>query len=462
MKDKQPLVPTLLIDTDTMMTKKLATRFPLSLVAAPIMLVTAFVSHANNISFDQMQQDITYLASDELKGRASFSPEIEIAANYIGKRFADIGLTPMQGLQTFKQTFDVINISPMSIDVKLNGSSITLENLAFASTMKQVKWNALSDTNIHTINATDNMREKISQLNQQGGQHLVLLNTAHKEMFARYQHYFQGGLNKLNLDHQGAIVIVLTDQAQANSIKVSGKTSIAKKQLTNVVGVLPGKQKADEIILFSSHYDHLGVNEKDGKDKIFNGADDDASGTTAIINLAQYFAKQNDNSRTLMFSAFTAEEIGGFGSRYFSQQLDPQNVKAMINIEMIGKPSKFGQGTLWMTGKERSNLGDILNQTLASHKKEIHADPYPEQGLFYRSDNATLARLGVPAHSFSSTQLDKDQHYHQVSDDLASLDLKSMHQVIETLSLSTKSLIDGSVTPTRIDVNKVKAKGKIY
>ena len=163
-----------------------------------------------------------------------------------------------------------------------------------------------------------------------------------------------------------------------------------------------------------------------------------------------------------MFSTFTAEEIGGFGSKYFSQQINPDDVVAMINIEMIGKPSKFGAGTIWMTGMERSNLGELLNANLKAKNTEIYEDPYPEQGLFYRSDNATLARLGVPAHSFSSTQLDKDQHYHQTSDDIKSLDLDSMYKVIESLSVATQGLVDGSITPTRVDIAKVRAKGKIY
>ena len=226
-------------------------------------------------------------------------------------------------------------------------------------------------------------------------------------------------------------------------------------------GVLKGHEKNGENVLFSGHYDHLGSKDGEG-DTIYNGADDDASGTTAVLNLAQYYAEKDNNKRTLMFSAFTAEEIGGFGSKYFSQQLNPDDVVAMINIEMIGKPSKFGAGTVWMTGMERSNLGTLLNEKLAATNTEIFADPYPEQGLFYRSDNATLARLGVPAHSFSSTQLDKDQHYHQVSDDLASLDLTSMHKVIESLATATQSLVDGEVTPTRVDKAQVRASGKIY
>ena len=307
-------------------------------------------------------------------------------------------------------------------------------------------------------------RQALRELNQQGGQHLIVIDNSHKKTFKAYQGYFNRGLTKLSLEHSGALVLVLRDdnsvESKIEQYKVSASATITQQTLTNVVGVLPGKQSPEDIVLYSSHYDHLGVTE-DGK-QIYNGADDDASGTTAVLNLAQFFANKGDNKRSLMFSAFTAEEIGGFGSKYFSQQLNPDHVVAMINIEMIGKPSKFGAGTIWMTGMERSNLGELLNKNLVEINTKIYQDPYPEQGLFYRSDNATLARLGVPAHSFSSTQLDKDQHYHKVTDDINSLDLSSMHKVIETLATATQPLVDGLATPTRIDKAQVRSTGKIY
>jgi aminopeptidase YwaD len=433
-----------------------------STIVLSLCLTLTFTVNANNISIEAMTKDITYLASDELNGRASFSKDIDKAAHYISQRFQEIGLVPMSGAKSFKQTFDIINIAPVNISATLNNNTITDDHLAMASTIEAINWSSATDFSTHVIGKNDNMREVIRGLNQKGGQHLVLINTAHAKIFAGYRGYFARGLNKLQLDHQGAIVMVLTDDASIDSVKVSAKTQITKQELTNVVAVLPGKNLKDEIVLYSAHYDHLGASPTDEGDVIYNGADDDASGTTAIINLAQYFAKKGNNARSLMFSAFTAEEIGGFGSRYFSQQLNPDDVVAMVNIEMIGKPSKFGAGEMWMTGMERSNLGALLNESLKVKGTEVHQDPYPEQNLFYRSDNATLARLGVPAHSFSSTQLDKDKHYHQVSDDLASLDLKSMHQVIESLSVATQGLVDGHITPTRVDVNKVKGHGKIY
>ncbi len=435
---------------------------PISLALALTLPLFATNSLANNISLEQMTKDISYLASDELNGRASFSQDIDKAADYISARFRDIGLVPLAGNQDFKQSFTISNIAPVKLSLSLNGQAIAAENLGMASTMEQFHWQKPDDFITHVVGKDDNMRQVFGEINQQGGQHLVLINSAHAKLFHGYQGYFARGLNKLTIDHQGAIVMVLTDEQAVNSIDVNATTRITEQRLTNVVGVLPGKQQKDQIVLYSAHYDHLGTAPSGDGDVIYNGADDDASGTTAIINLAEYFAKTGNHARTLMFSAFTAEEIGGFGSRYFSQQLDPDKVVAMINIEMIGKPSKFGSGKVWMTGMDRSNLGQLLNQGVNNDQPVVYQDPYPEQNLFYRSDNATLARLGVPAHSFSSTQLDKDQHYHQTSDDLASLDLNSMHQVIEGLSVATQGLVDGKITPSRVDVNKVKGHGKIY
>jgi aminopeptidase YwaD len=429
----------------------------------------------NKISLAQVTKDISYLASDELKGRGNYSPEIRLAANYIAKRFQQSGLVPANGISgaDFLQKYQITKTTPTKLNLTINGQYLAFENLAMASTVTSFSWvinNRTKNTalTIHDIDKNDDMQAIVNTLNRQGGNHLVLLNPAHKEMFERYQRYLQQGSTRLTQeDHNktsgGIIVIALTTitTEKINTLHVSGVSTVNKNQLNNVVAILPGKTKPEEVVLYSAHYDHLGVKTGEG-DVIYNGADDDASGTAAIINLAQYYAKQGNNARTLMFAAFSAEEIGGFGSRYFSKKIDPQKITAMINIEMIGKPSKFGAGTIWMTGMERSNLGDQLNTALAKSGKKIYEDPYPEQGLFYRSDNATLARLGVPAHSFSSTQLDKDLHYHETSDDLASLNLNSLHQIIEMLVIATMPLVDGSITPSRIDKNLVKKKGVIF
>jgi hypothetical protein len=437
--------------------------------------VTSFAFSTPSISLSQVTKDVTYLASDDLKGRDNFSGEIKQAASYIAKRFKESGLqnSTQISASNFLQIYQVTQVIPDNILVVLNNQTIAAENITMASTSTNVSWAITNgvksgDFNIHNLDENADVRAVLSNINQQGGEHVVVLNPAHQNVFKRYQHYFEQGITKLtsqsnNNTKGGTIVIVLLNAPAENveNLSVAGVSRISKSELTNVVAVLPGTTKPNEVVLYSAHYDHLG--QTDAKhDNIFNGADDNASGVTAILNIAQYHAKKGNNARTLMFAAFSAEEIGGFGSKYFSQQLDPTTISAMINIEMIGKPSKFGAGTVWMTGMERSNLGEQLNKTLSTSGAEIYKDPYPEQGLFYRSDNATLARLGVPAHSFSSTQLDKDEFYHKVTDDLSSLDLPSMHKVIEALTIATEPLVNATVTPSRIDVSTVKSKGLIY
>ncbi|RHW74924.1 M20/M25/M40 family metallo-hydrolase [Colwellia sp. RSH04] len=426
-----------------------------------------------NISFEQVSKDVTYLASNELQGRGNFSKDINTAANYIAERFKAIGLTSQSGsandIQSFLQEYRIKTVTPEKLNVTLNENSIPSDKLAIASSNDEINWQNDKTINIHSIGEDDDMRSSLQEINHQGGNHIVLVNTAHEKMFKRYQAYFNRGITKLETSEKqsgeltgGSIILVLSNNKNLKKFTVQASNTVNKTVLKNVVGVLPGKSKADEIVLYSAHYDHLGMQ---GDSEIFNGADDDASGTSAIINLAEHFSKTHANERTVMFAAFSAEEIGGFGSKYFSKQLNPDTITAMVNIEMIGKPSKFGAGTVWMTGMDRSSLGEQLNNALAStdnNTLKVHNDPYPKQNLFYRSDNATLARLGVPAHSFSSTQLDKDEHYHQTSDDINSVDLSSMHQVIKTLAIATTPLVEGKITPSRIDPNLVKNKGRIY
>ena len=208
-------------------------------------------------------------------------------------------------------------------------------------------------------------------------------------------------------------------------------------------------------MVFSGHYDHLGfVKPSAAGDFIANGAEDDASGTTAVVALAEYFKQKNDNARPLLFVAFAAEEVGGFDSQYFSMQLDPQQVVAMFNIEMIGKEAKFGPKTAFITGYDKSDFGPLLQENLKGTEFRFEPDPYPAQNLFYRSDNATLARLGVPAHTISIDQIPTDKLYHSVDDEVSSLDVQNMTGVISAIARSASGIVAGRQTPTRVALEK--------
>lgn len=219
--------------------------------------------------------------------------------------------------------------------------------------------------------------------------------------------------------------------------------------LFNVIGFLKGRSKPEEIVVISAHYDHLGVNEKLKGDKIFNGANDNASGVTAVLAIAEYYSKKGTNERSLLFIAFTAEEMGLIGSKYFGTTIEPENYVAGINIEMIGKESPFGPNTAWLTGFEKTTFGKMIQKNLAGSEFQVFPDPYDRYNLFYRSDNAALAKLGIPAHTFSTSPMDKDSDYHKVTDEVSTLKPSTITTTIRAIIRGTESIIMGKDTPSR-------------
>ncbi|MEY2899166.1 MAG: hypothetical protein RL138_1219, partial [Bacteroidota bacterium] len=160
--------------------------------------------------------------------------------------------------------------------------------------------------------------------------------------------------------------------------------------------------------------------------------------------------------RTLIFAAFTAEESGGHGSVYFSKQFNPDQVMAMFNLEMIGTESKWGKNSAYITGYEKSSMGEILKKNLVGTPFTFYPDPYLDQNLFYRSDNATLAELGVPAHTISTSKMDSEPNYHKASDEVQTLDLDNMTEIMKAIAKSATSIISGQDTPSRVDTTKLK------
>ena len=235
------------------------------------------------------------------------------------------------------------------------------------------------------------------------------------------------------------------------------KNRRTKEDITssNIIGVLEGKSKKDEYVIISAHYDHLGMKKSGEGDLIYNGANDDASGVTGVLALAAYFKKVGAE-RTIVFAAFTAEEMGLIGSTYFGKGIDAAKFVAGINLEMIGKTPSFGPNTAWLTGFERSDFGKIIQKNLEGSGYQLFPDPYKKFNLFFRSDNASLARLGVPSHTFSTTPIDVDPEYHQVSDEAETLNITVITQTIQAVAIGTKSIINGEDTPTRVILEEDK------
>ena len=204
------------------------------------------------------------------------------------------------------------------------------------------------------------------------------------------------------------------------------------KSLTwNAIGQLKGSDPklADDVILLTAHLDHLGVRGV-AEDYIFNGADDDASGSTAVLALAEAIAKSPRPKRTVIFAWFGSEESGGFGARHFldSPPVPLKNIVTNLEFEMLGRADPLvPPQSLWLTGYECSDLGD----TLAKRGARIVQDPRPDQRFFNRSDNIQLARRGIVAETVSSFNLHTD--YHRASDEVKTIDFAHMTRSIQSM-----------------------------
>ncbi|QPH37762.1 M20/M25/M40 family metallo-hydrolase [Pedobacter endophyticus] len=396
---------------------------------------------------------IKTLSADDMQGRATFTPGIDKAATFIETELKKIGLKPLAGENGFRQTFFKYRVSNESSSVKIDGQEIAPENV-FATGLATE--NISLDKNNATIIKLDADKPFVAQFRaamNAGKSQIVLVDAKFADMFNRYRGHFSepNTVDEKDIKAKtGAVQVFVLGKADAADFTATFKNKIDKMPLFNVAGMIPGKSKAKELVVFSGHYDHLGILKTVNGDSIANGADDDASGTTAMIALAKYYKAQKNNERTLIFVAFTAEEIGGFGAKYFSEKLNPDDVVAMFNIEMIGKDSKFGKNTAFITGYERSDFGKILQKNLTGTEFAFHPDPYPQQNLFYRSDNATLAALGVPAHTISTDKIDIDKLYHTVKDEYSSLDVENILSTIKAIAKSATTIVNGTDTPTRI------------
>lgn len=386
------------------------------------------------------------LASDNMQGRKTFTSSIDKAADFIASEFKKSGLKYFDGLTSYKQPFTMKKATTISASGNMDGNAVVAENIVALATDADLNFDESSGFTKVVIGDTSNFFREAFDLIKSNKKYLVLVNTTHANNFQRLKRF-----NRESFDDKVPVVFVLTNE-NPTSYHFEIKNKITTSSLANVVGVLPGKFKKDEYVIFSAHYDHLGIGKPDATgDSIYNGANDDAAGTTAVIMLANYFSKLNSNERTLIFVTFTAEEIGGFGSQYFSKQIDPEKAVAMFNIEMIGTDSKWGNNSAYITGYERSDFGKILQSNLEGTNFHFEPDPYPKQNLFYRSDNATLAALGVPAHTISTSKMDNEPNYHKQSDEIETLDMNNMAEIIKAIALSSKTIVSGEDAPTRVE-----------
>jgi hypothetical protein len=305
------------------------------------------------------------------------------------------------------------------------------------------------------INAGDKFDDKLqgvlAKLRQDGAAAIVLNET--KEL---REHWTDVASQRVSISRRSGNLFVLSTAAFDSVSKLTDGTQLSfntkfdsgrSTYTWNAIGKLTGSDPmlGSQVILLSSHLDHLGVRQNaPTSDKIYNGADDDASGSIAVLELARTLAKGKRPRRTVYFVCFGSEEVGGFGANYFVTHLPFPKEKLVANLEfeMIGRPdTAVKPNELWLTGFERSNLGPEL----ARRGAKLVQDPHPEQNFFQRSDNFTLARQGIIAHTVSSYGLHKD--YHQASDEIRTIDFAHMTKSINSMAAPIQWLANSSFIP---------------
>lgn len=415
-----------------------------------------------------VRAEMEFLASDAMQGRGSGTQFELVAGTYIASQLRGFGIEPagdrdssghpgyIQTVSMVKQSFASSPVLSMGAARWTHGKEVAVAwaiGLWKAPLQKLKEGAAVAPgaavfVHLAPGKGSPPARAQIGALLQKGATAILVADSP------EVRKLFSVAASKLPLlpmidkDHApismaaGSNVVLLGAEATAQvesaadgtEVALTGNLQESPSNTWNVIGVLRGtgatSSSGEEAVLLGAHMDHLGVDANLKGDQIYNGADDDASGTIAVLELGRILGGAPRPKRTVYFVLFGSEEKGGLGAQYFLDHSPGpiEKIVADVEFEMIGRPDgKVPAQTLWLTGYERSNLGSEL----AAHGAHLVADPHPEENFFSRSDNFPLAKRGVVAHTVSSFGLHKD--YHQPSDDITHIDFAHLTKSIDSM-----------------------------
>lgn len=436
-----------------------------TLLATTLAATLAFPAQAQRapapITPEHVRAHVDILAGPALRGRGSATPDEAAAAAYVAAMFRGYGLATAPGMTGYTQPIDVVSLRLDGVPVLTANGAAVEAPLLFSSSGQPVrgKLAAFAGTDPKQVPAATAViltNPAANGLQVAGGVDPSKVQLVIIRATDQVRGYYEriGGRPRLPRYLKGETprprpsVIALNDAAfdklaaqdgAAIALELPGLVEQAQVT-TNAIGFLPGTDPAAGVILISAHLDHLGVR-PDGK--IMYGANDDASGTAAVLELARALAGTK-HRRGILFAAYGSEEAGGFGAHWFAAHppVPLTDIVANLEIEMIGQQDpKLPAGTMMMTGFERSTFGD----TLKAHGALVTTDPYPEQNFFRRSDNYALALKGVVAHTVSGWATVPT--YHTPEDTIDKLDIPFMARAIQSLVKPIASLADSKARP---------------
>lgn len=417
-----------------------------------------------------------FLASDVMQGRGSATRDEQITATYVASEFMAYGLKPAPGMSGYVQSAEVVApvldghgvLSAGTVEMKEGPDFEVLMSPSGASVsgpLMRVKAEEVKKVSgakgavivVTDIPAGTSAMSLMRELRRSGAAMVVLPeDESTRGMFTMF-----GGKTRVSVRlkdaavSRGSVTIVTAGVAAMNRLAgVKDGETVAltlhevpqtkARETFNAIGYLEGTEPSSGTILLTAHLDHLGVGRPVNGDAIFNGANDDAAGTTAVLELAHALGAGPRLKRNVLFVCYGSEEAGELGSTYFGEHppVPLKSLVANLEFEMIGaQDPKMPKGVLLLTGWERSNLGP----TLKAHGALLGPDPYPEEHFFERSDNYALALDGVVAHTAAGWGTVPT--YHQPDDDLAHLDLPFMTAAIQSLVGPVEWLADSDFKP---------------
>ena len=400
-----------------------------------------------------------FLASDVMAGRGSATRDEQIAATYVGSEFLAYGLKPAPGMTGYLQTAGIVapeldghaSLSAGAVAVAEGKGLRLLLSSGEPASGPLVKVGSgaslpaqMARGSVVLVAGAMDMKKLVEVYHaaRAGGSAVVLVTEGADT--AELAEQWGGGTRtpKRLAETVAKSGFTLAAVSEAEMARLQGVADGQTVALTvhaltgpvratyNAIGYLPGSDPASGTILLTAHLDHLGIGKPVNGDVIYNGANDDAAGTTAVLELAHALASGPGLRRSVLFVCYGSEEAGELGSEYFGRH-SPVPIKdlvANLEFEMIGtQDPKMPKDTLLLTGWDRSDLGPMLK----AHGAKLGPDPYPEQHFFERSDNYQLALEGVVAHTAAG--YGTPSTYHQPDDDLAHLNLPFMTAAIQSL-----------------------------
>ncbi|MFC3881404.1 M28 family peptidase [Algoriphagus namhaensis] len=457
--------------------------------------------------FDRAEAEahITYLASDELKGRDPARPEMKLAIDYIAGEFEKYGIKTVPGADGYFQNIPfVLSSPPKSGSLKLgestfnqkesmlvlDGTSVTgdfeLVDLGYGLAEDYKGKDVKGKIVVTNLGAPDRMspaqlfavgREKVALASENGAAGIIEMYNIPSIPWQLIANYLSS--DQMSLDQGAASKLpyiwvkdlqndtknaVAKGEIKSVSLNIQGKT---QKPIDgkNILGWVEGTDKnlKSEFVMLSAHYDHVGVGTPDASgDSIYNGARDNAIGTVSVINAAKYFAK-NPPKRSILFALWTAEEKGLLGSAYYAENplLPLEQMVYNLNIDGAGYNDT---SVITVIGLTRTTEMATLEKATEAFGLKAIEDPAPEQGLFDRSDNVSFAKKGIPAPTFSLgfTSFDDEinKYYHKAADEVDSIDMDYAVKYWKAYIYAAEMIADNKSKPFWLPNDKYEAVGK--